>query len=77
VLVPTLDVDLIWHTHMLSPLDYRDDCQAILGRVLSHDAQMEARYAQPEALKPVRASSSGRGASQRAAAAASPLAVLT
>ena len=39
-LVPTLDIDLIWHVHMLSPLDYRDDCKAILGRVLSHDAQM-------------------------------------
>ena len=31
VLVPTLDIDLIWHAHMLSPLDYRDDCHALLG----------------------------------------------
>ena len=46
LLVPTLDVDLIWHVHMLSPLDYRDDCQAMLGRILSHDDQMaEGRLA--------------------------------
>ena len=41
MLVPTLDVDLIWHVHMLSPLDYRDDCMNLLGRVLSHDATIE------------------------------------
>jgi hypothetical protein len=40
MLVPTLDVDLIWHVHMLTPLDYRDDCEAMLGRLLSHDAQV-------------------------------------
>ena len=39
-LVPTLDVDLIWHVHMLSPLDYRDDCHTLLGRLLYHDDQM-------------------------------------
>ena len=37
-LVPTLDIDLIWHAHMCSPLDYVDDCRRILGgRVLAHD----------------------------------------
>ena len=41
-LVPTLDIDLIWHVHMLSPLDYRDDCHEILGRLLSHDDQKGA-----------------------------------
>jgi hypothetical protein len=37
LLVPTLDVDLIWHAHMLSPEDYKDDCNAVLGRLLAHD----------------------------------------
>merc|ERR1712224_196850 len=37
LLVPTLDVDLIWHAHMLSPEDYREDCHALLGRLLQHD----------------------------------------
>lgn len=41
-LVPTLDIDLIWHAHMLSPLDYRDDCHDMFGRVLSHDDQKGA-----------------------------------
>lgn len=35
--VPTLDIDLIWHAHMLSPDDYIEDCELILGRVLPHD----------------------------------------
>jgi hypothetical protein len=35
-LVPTLDVDLVWRAHMLSPLDYRDDCLDVVGRVLPH-----------------------------------------
>jgi len=38
-LVPTLDIDLIWHVHMLSPRDYRDDCENMLGRLLTHDDQ--------------------------------------
>lgn len=37
LLVPTLDVDLIWHAHMLSPEDYREDCHSLLGRLLQHD----------------------------------------
>ena len=41
-LVPTLDIDLIWHAHMLSPRDYVDDCQELLGRLLSHDDQKGA-----------------------------------
>ena len=41
-LVPTLDIDLIWHVHMLSPLDYRDDCYELLGHLLSHDDQKDA-----------------------------------
>lgn len=42
MLVPTLDVDLIWHAHMLSPDDYAADCAALLGRPLSHDASLGA-----------------------------------
>jgi len=42
LLVPTLDVDLIWHVHMLSPVDYREDCEALLGRQLKHDATLPA-----------------------------------
>mmetsp|Transcript_15701 Transcript_15701/g.21531 ORF Transcript_15701/g.21531 Transcript_15701/m.21531 type:complete len:448 (-) Transcript_15701:375-1718(-) len=36
MLVPTLDVDLVWRAHMLSPVDYRKDTKALCGRVLPH-----------------------------------------
>ena len=42
LLVPTLDVDLAWHAHMLSPRDYADDCAELLGRPLSHDAGIDS-----------------------------------
>uniref|UniRef100_A0A7S1QN65 Uncharacterized protein n=1 Tax=Alexandrium catenella TaxID=2925 RepID=A0A7S1QN65_ALECA len=42
ILVPTLDVDLVWHAHMLSPADYQEDCQQLLGRLLSHNDALAA-----------------------------------
>ncbi|KAG0565461.1 hypothetical protein KC19_8G192000 [Ceratodon purpureus] len=36
-LVPTYDVDIMWHAHQLSPAAYNRDCLAILKRVLNHD----------------------------------------
>ena len=40
LLVPTLDIDIIWHTHMLSPIDYFPDCERIAGRVLNHNDEL-------------------------------------
>jgi len=37
LLVPALDIYLIWHAHMLSPDDYRADCAAVVGRLLTHN----------------------------------------
>ncbi|KAF4460269.1 hypothetical protein FALBO_12957 [Fusarium albosuccineum] len=34
--VPTLDIDLIWRTHMLAPRDYRWFCDNIRGNFLVH-----------------------------------------
>jgi SAM-dependent methyltransferase len=34
--VPGLLVDLLWHTHMLSPARYRRECSHIAGRLLDH-----------------------------------------
>jgi hypothetical protein len=31
-LVPTLDIDLAWHTHQLSSIQYRNDCTKYIGR---------------------------------------------
>ncbi|KAH7032717.1 uncharacterized protein B0I36DRAFT_382736 [Microdochium trichocladiopsis] len=38
MLVPTLDVDLVWHTHMCtSPEQYARDCETLAGRVVEHN----------------------------------------
>jgi hypothetical protein len=36
-LVPTLDIDLCWHTHQLHPVEYRGWCDGQLGRLINHD----------------------------------------
>lgn len=36
-LVPTLDVDLAWHTHQCSHARYVSDCQELVGRFVNHD----------------------------------------
>jgi hypothetical protein len=36
-LVPTLDIDLCWHTHQLSPVSYRQWCTEHLGTAINHD----------------------------------------
>jgi hypothetical protein len=39
-IVPTLDIDIIWHSHMLSPIDYFPECKTLAGRVLDHNDEM-------------------------------------
>ncbi|CAN8288612.1 unnamed protein product, partial [Cochlearia groenlandica] len=34
---PTLDIDLIWHTHQLSPSSYYNDLKKIFGNIVQHD----------------------------------------
>ncbi|KAJ3231950.1 hypothetical protein HDU78_007428 [Chytriomyces hyalinus] len=41
-LVPTLDVDLMWHTHQCFPLQYQEFGLAELGRVINHDDSVES-----------------------------------
>jgi hypothetical protein len=36
-IVPTLDIDLAWHTHQLSPKQYRTWCVKNFGRAIDHD----------------------------------------
>jgi Glycine-rich domain-containing protein-like len=36
-LVPTMDIDLAWHTHQLYASAYREWCLEMLGRVINHD----------------------------------------
>jgi hypothetical protein len=42
-LVPCYDIDLIWHTHQVHPLEYAEDCQVILGFTLPHDDSVNDR----------------------------------
>ncbi|XP_025085903.1 uncharacterized protein LOC112559134 [Pomacea canaliculata] len=41
--VPTYDIDLLWHTHQLHPLRYKEDTERILGRTLDHDDSVSDR----------------------------------
>ncbi|KAJ5880455.1 uncharacterized protein N7473_011508 [Penicillium subrubescens] len=36
ILVPTLDIDLLWHTHQLSPVAYDRYCKTHVGRQINH-----------------------------------------
>jgi hypothetical protein len=36
ILVPTLDIDLLWHTHQLSPVAYDKYCKTHIGRRINH-----------------------------------------
>ncbi|KFG81979.1 hypothetical protein MANI_005892 [Metarhizium anisopliae] len=36
-IMPTLHVDLVWHTHQLSPASYRAYCDEVAGTFINHD----------------------------------------
>lgn len=36
VLVPTKEVDTIWHAHILDTRSYRHDCERLFGRFIDH-----------------------------------------
>lgn len=42
VFVPTLDIDLFWHTHQLSPTAYDAYCRKHVGRPVNHDDTIAA-----------------------------------
>ena len=41
MLVPTLGVDLAWHTHQMLPIRYKEECLALVGRFVNHDDSVE------------------------------------
>jgi Glycine-rich domain-containing protein-like len=44
ILVPTYQIDLMWHTHILSSIhDYQQDCRKIMNRELYHDDSLTDR----------------------------------
>ena len=44
ILVPTYQIDLMWHTHILTSITkYNQDCKAIMGSTLHHDDSLNDR----------------------------------
>jgi len=43
LLVPSYDIDLVWHTHQLHPLLYKEDTVELLGRMFNHDDSLDDR----------------------------------
>jgi hypothetical protein len=41
LLIPTLDIEIVWQTHLLRPVLYREDCQRLFHRVIDHSLLME------------------------------------
>jgi hypothetical protein len=41
MIVPTLDIDLFWHTHQLCPSNYNAWCMHYIGRCINHDDTIE------------------------------------
>ncbi|KAH6879614.1 hypothetical protein BKA70DRAFT_1345463 [Coprinopsis sp. MPI-PUGE-AT-0042] len=39
--VPTLDIDLVWHTHQLCAATYMRDCRSYIGRFIDHDDKVD------------------------------------
>ncbi|TFY79965.1 hypothetical protein EWM64_g4047 [Hericium alpestre] len=42
--VPTLDIDLVWHTHQLFAVSYQVDCKKYVGRYIDHDDKVEETH---------------------------------
>lgn len=42
-LVPCYDIDLIWHSHQLNPIDYGKDMNKIIGNLFNHDDTVNDR----------------------------------
>jgi len=39
--IPTLDIDTVWHAHMLSHKNYKQHCEKFLNRVLNHKDDLD------------------------------------
>ncbi|KAG0634020.1 hypothetical protein HOY80DRAFT_912777, partial [Tuber brumale] len=40
ILVPTIDIDLVWHSAMLTPITYREYCRNVAGRFIDHNDRL-------------------------------------
>merc|ERR1719436_1352919 len=44
IIVPTLDIDIVWHTHQLHPGHYSKDTMDLLGFTPDHDDDMNEQH---------------------------------
>lgn len=52
ILVPTYQIDLMWHTHMLANFAaYDEDCIELMGHTLNHDGTLNRAYTHSTACK--------------------------
>ncbi|CAL1535156.1 unnamed protein product, partial [Lymnaea stagnalis] len=42
-IVPCYDIDLLWHTHQLYPLLYKEDTEKLFGKIFNHDDSVTDR----------------------------------
>jgi hypothetical protein len=61
ILVPSREIDQVWHTHILDTAKYREDCDQLFGRFIDHwpyfgladaadKAALEKAFAETQAL---------------------------
>jgi hypothetical protein len=41
LLIPTLDIEIVWQTHLLRPEMYRNDCLRLFRRIIDHSLIMK------------------------------------
>ena len=41
VVVPTKEIDSVWHLHMLDPVSYYEDCMGCHGKIIGHNPALE------------------------------------
>ncbi|CAL4084069.1 unnamed protein product, partial [Meganyctiphanes norvegica] len=44
LIVPTYDIDVLWHTHQVHPKKYEIDTKALLKKILDHDDSVNQRH---------------------------------
>ena len=42
-IVPCYDMDLMWHTHQLFPVAYKQDTEKMYGKIFNHDDSVNDR----------------------------------
>ena len=49
-LVAPLDIEWVWHCHMLSPVAYERDCETIVGKTINHSLHSQASFAKEQSI---------------------------